>query len=189
MGDMPKAVVVGDLDALVGRHRYGANVLFSLEGHGQTAPKAEGQQVPVMVTADSDWFGHFSVELWGNDIIEPAGTVWSVSFRVPGISHRPRRYHITGTGANLNSLVPIKGVPEPSDQRGWGKGEPPIGPVDGKNRRYRLPRTPARNQIVLPFLDGLLQEIGLDCDVEGEWLVFHEAPMEGQRPQVFYILS
>lgn len=185
---MPQARIVGDLDALVGRHRFGASVLFSLEGHGQRAATAEGLKIPVMVQAEVDWFGHFSLLLWGNDSIEPAGTVWSVSFRVPGLSHPPRRYVIAGAEVNLNSLAPVEGVPKPADNRAWGKGEPPDGPVDGANRRFRLHRAPSSNQVAVAVLDGLVQETGADCDFEGQELVFHVAPMEGQRIQVFYFL-
>jgi len=58
--------------------------------------------------------GTFSIPLWGNDNINPANTVYSVTFRdFLGNELGPVFYSITGTLANLNSLTAVSATVPP----------------------------------------------------------------------------
>jgi hypothetical protein len=58
--------------------------------------------------------GSFSTNLWGNDVISPAGTLYSIIFRdLQGNQVGPVQYSIAGASANLNTLVAAGAVTPP----------------------------------------------------------------------------
>src|SRR5258708_17648144 len=56
--------------------------------------------------------GSFPINLWGNDVISPAGTLYSIVFRdFQGNESGPVQYSITGASANLNTLSATNTIP------------------------------------------------------------------------------
>jgi hypothetical protein len=86
-------------------------VVFQLSNTGTGNPVGvPGTSVlpQLTYTAVSSNNGTFSISLWGNDVINPANTLYSVTFfDYSGNSMGPVLYSIIGTTANLNTLAVV----------------------------------------------------------------------------------
>jgi hypothetical protein len=98
--------------------------------------------------------GSFSARLHGNDCIHPAGTLWELTFLLPGINAAPRRYDVRGTDFNLNAERHVT-------RESFSEIETPRGVKDGVNRVFTLSFEPVpRNSLVLT-----LNRREVNCDI------------------------
>lgn len=116
---MPTAMTVtGNLQDLTGATNAGY-VLFDLINFGDFIPRVIGTanivNRKILVAADSS--GAISTNLWGNDNINPAGTLYYISvLDNTKVVIQSDTYNLTGSSANLNSISPTPAPPTPSVQ-------------------------------------------------------------------------
>jgi len=109
---MPSPCIVsGNLQTLTSGQISNGQVRFQLSNIGTGNPLGiTGTSLfPQAVhVATSDGTGAFSLSLWGNDNINPANTIYLVTFiDNAGNSVGPIQYSITGASVNLNTAIPV----------------------------------------------------------------------------------
>lgn len=116
---MPSTLTVtGNLQDLTGANNAGY-VLFDLINFGDFIPRVIGTTniVNRKIEVAADASGNISTQLWGNDNINPAGTLYYIcvldNTKVP---IQCDTYSLTGTNADLNSISPTPAPPTPSVQ-------------------------------------------------------------------------
>lgn len=110
----PALTITGTLQDLTGNANVGS-VQFQLVGYGTGAPHVAGTNILVQVlqTATANGSGVFSINLFGNDVIAPAGTYYVVSFiSNTGVVVASVPYQFVGSGAfDLSSLAVYNPTP------------------------------------------------------------------------------
>ena len=95
--------VTGNLQSLLGANAAGTLVTFQLINSGWNIPLVSGVAAiidpQVFMTANSS--GALSGNIWGNDVIIPAGTQYLVS-----VGRVSNTYSITGSTWDLNTATP-----------------------------------------------------------------------------------
>jgi hypothetical protein len=100
--------VSGNLNSLLGANAAGSYVQFVLINQGSAIPYVPGATsiVGPIVTMQADSNGNIAGELWGNDVISPAGTQYRVWIGTEfGI------YNVVGSFWNLNTATPANAPP------------------------------------------------------------------------------
>jgi hypothetical protein len=109
--------VTGNLQTLSGNLIAQGRVIFQLTNTGSGNPiGVSGTSIIPALTysALSAADGSFTVQLWGNDVLAPANTLYAVTFRdQQGNQVGPILYSIIGASANLNTLVATSTVVPP----------------------------------------------------------------------------
>lgn len=109
----PQITVTGNLEDILG-NLNGTAVQFTLCNYGGNPPRVSGTAIVagVQYTAQCT-SGAFSVTLWGNDVIVPAGTFYTVTFlSSTGASLGTYAYQFTGTGSvDISQLSPLVAYP------------------------------------------------------------------------------
>src|SRR5258708_6770752 len=111
---MALCTVTGNLKSILGVADTSGTVRFTLTNLGSgIAPTVSGTNIIVPLTTDVAVAGDgsFTVNLQGNDTITPSGTLYAVTYYVPGSAVGPILYSITGTTFNLNSATPSQSSP------------------------------------------------------------------------------
>ena len=108
--------VTGNLQFLSGSTDQGY-VLFDLVNFGDQIPRVIGTTNIVkrglLVQASS--LGAISTPLWGNDNIDPAGTLYRVSVMDDTkVVIQTDTFYITGTNFDLNTATPTPAPPSPT---------------------------------------------------------------------------
>lgn len=108
--DLPSPCTVsGNLQTLSSGGIAQGVVIFQLTGYAAgTLPRVLGASILPATTLQvmTDQTGAFSISLWGNDSIDPAGTTYHVTFRdYLNNEVGPINFSITGTTYNLNLAV------------------------------------------------------------------------------------
>jgi hypothetical protein len=106
---MPSPCTVsGTLQTLCSGHIAQGTVIFQLSNFGSNLPRVLGTSIlpGTQFSAMTDQTGNFSINLWGNDNIDPAGTLYLVTFR-DYLKNEigPIPFNITGLTFNLNTAV------------------------------------------------------------------------------------
>jgi hypothetical protein len=101
--------VSGTLNTLSAGKIAQGTVIFQLGNIGAgNVPRVLGTTIlpGTQFSAMTDQSGNFSISLWGNDNIDPAGTLYLVTFR-DYLKNEigPVSFNITGLTFNLNSAV------------------------------------------------------------------------------------
>jgi hypothetical protein len=95
--------VTGSIDA--------ASAVFELVNFGSTVPRISGTCLILQIStkAVADGSGNISVTLWGNDVITPAGTYYTVTYyNESGGQVAKVPYQFVGSGSfDLSTLIPI----------------------------------------------------------------------------------
>jgi hypothetical protein len=103
------ASVTGTLSTLTGGKIAQGKVIFQLTniGTGNPIGVSGTSIIPALTyTAMTDQAGNFSLNLWGNDNLIPANTLYNVTFRdFQGNEIGPITYSITGASVNLNTAA------------------------------------------------------------------------------------
>lgn len=106
---MALCTVTGKLVNPDGSALSGASIVFTLQAPGKDIPKQPGADdvMPFTTpTATSAADGTFSIQLIGNDQIQPAGSTYLATFK-SGNSSLQVTYSITGSNFDLTSAVPV----------------------------------------------------------------------------------
>jgi hypothetical protein len=115
---MPTPVIVtGTMQTLSGGTIAQGTVTFQLANIGTgTIPRiiGTGEFPALKYVVMTDQSGNISTPLWGNDVIDPANTIYLVTFRdFLGNEVGPIQFSITGSAVSLNTLVPINTILPP----------------------------------------------------------------------------
>lgn len=106
-----QCVVTGTLQSLTGGKIAQGFVIFELGniGIGNPVGVIATSLFPLLKqTVQSAPDGSFTTLLWGNDVINPANTIYNVTYRDSiGNAVGPVQYSIVGATANLNILVAV----------------------------------------------------------------------------------
>lgn len=107
--------VTGTLQTLTGGLIAQGKVIFQLTniGTGNPVGVSGTSLIPALTyTVMTSQNGTFAVNLWGNDVLTPSNTLYSVTFRdFQGNEIGPVLYNITGSSVNLNTLVASGTIP------------------------------------------------------------------------------
>ena len=149
---MSLCTVTGNLSSILGPNVTSGTVHFLLTNLGiGNPPTVMGTSILVPLTTDvavaSD--GSFSVNLQGNDTINPANTVYEVTYYAPYGAVGPIIYSITGSAYNLNSAIPAAAIPPVAVFPQQPANEVFAGPTSGP------PETPVFRSLVLADLPSL----------------------------------
>ncbi len=107
------AVVTGDLKTILGENLGSRTfVNFRLrhsDGSFPVSPRVIGVGMVVQTTkrVKPDSNGLISTTLFRNDVIEPAGTFWTVEYHFNGRFQHSQNFNITGATLDLNNDTPI----------------------------------------------------------------------------------
>lgn len=111
------ATVTGNLQTLSAGQIQSGSVRFQLSNIGTGNPPSVigiGLFPRLVQVFTTDNTGAFSVSIWGNDNINPANTIYLVTYLDnAGNSVGPIQYSITGASVNLNTLGALNGVVPP----------------------------------------------------------------------------
>lgn len=175
--------VTGNLLQLSNGIIANGQVIFELANIGTGNPitiTGTGIFPALKYAATSQANGSFTLNLWGNDNINPANTIYNVTYRdTLGNEVGPIQYSITGVSANLNTLAASSTTTPPvltvsAFQSGIVV---PSGTINGINTIFTLSPVPVVST-VLVFLNGLLQQPGggNDYTIAGATITFAVAP-------------
>jgi hypothetical protein len=132
-------------------------------------------------TVQSAGNGSFTTYLWGNDVINPANTIYNVTYRDSlGNEIGPIQYAITGTAFNLNAAIPINNISPPIlyNIAASINFQNPInlgGVVNGTNVTFTFPRSPGINYLIT--VGGAILTPGVDYTVSTLTVTFTSAPV------------
>lgn len=102
-------VVSGNLNLLTGSAAQYGQVIFRLGNLGTyQVPRVIGKAIfPALVyVVSTDVTGTFSINLWGNDQIDPANTIYYITFLDQyGNQTGPYQFYINGNAFNLNTAT------------------------------------------------------------------------------------
>lgn len=109
--------VTGNLIQLSNGIIANGQVIFELANIGSGNPitiTGTGIFPALKYSARSQANGSFTLNLWGNDNINPANTIYNVTYRdYSGNEIGPIQYSITGSVQNLNNLAAVSSVSPP----------------------------------------------------------------------------
>src|SRR6266478_2829841 len=109
--------VTGTMQTLMGGRVVQGIITFQLANIGTgTIPRiiGTGEFPALKVAVMTDQNGNISTPLWGNDVIDPANTIYLVTFRdFLGNEVGPVQFSITGVSVSLNTLTPINTILPP----------------------------------------------------------------------------
>lgn len=106
----PQVTITGNLQQITGS-LDAASAVFELVNFGSSVPRVSGTclilQISTTVVADGS--GNISVTLWGNDVIAPSGTYYTVTYyNESGGQVASVPYQFVGSGSfDLSTLIPI----------------------------------------------------------------------------------
>lgn len=110
-------VVTGNLDTLLGGNASFGSIDFVLGNLGTgTVPRVIGTGIfpALRQTVQSDEFGHIETTLWGNDNIDPANSIYFLTFRDAQRNEVGQViFSITGTSFNLNTAAAVNTILPP----------------------------------------------------------------------------
>jgi hypothetical protein len=119
MSTPPQLTVTGTLLDIFGNVDNGSGVIFQLCNYGPNVPYIPGSNLlcktrPLIVSVDA--LGKFSQLIYGNDVISPPGTYYTLSVNDEESNRiQTQAYRLTGTGsvdiANLPPFNPVNPVP------------------------------------------------------------------------------
>lgn len=98
--------VTGSIKNLSGGVVAAGTVTFTLTGFGEQLPRVLSSAIiaPFQVSVLTDGSGNFTVLLYGNDVIDPPGTLYGVELSGTGAAQiGPYLFNITGTGVDLDT--------------------------------------------------------------------------------------
>lgn len=190
---MSLCTVSGNISSILGLAVTSGTVRFTLTNLGSgLIPTVLGTNLIVPLSTDVvvSSGGVFTVQLQGNDTITPTGTLYQVSFYVPGGAVVSILYSITGAVFNLNTAAPV--TTTPPVVYGYvgfpNNSNSPItltGVFGGGNTVYTFPTAPG--SIVLVFRNGILQRGGgNDYTLTGTTLTFAGINTTGDTVTVVY---
>jgi hypothetical protein len=111
----PALTVTGTLNDIFGNADVGSSVIFQLCNYGPNLPRIANSNLlaktrPSAVVVDNT--GAFSQKLYGNDVITPAGTYYSLSVEDENESRiQTQAYQFTGSGSiDISGLIPFNPV-------------------------------------------------------------------------------
>lgn len=104
-------IVVGTMQSLSSGKIAQGIITFQLANIGSgLVPRiiSSGEFPALKFAVMSDQSGNISTPLWGNDVIDPANTIYLVTYRdFLGNEVGPIQYYITGVNFNLNMATPL----------------------------------------------------------------------------------
>lgn len=143
-----------------------SKIAVALCGYGPFLPRVSGTSLlarvgPIYVESAN---GNFTIELWGNDVITPPGTYYTVSL-IDGQGNvvQTAAYQFTGTGSfDLSSFAPMPypgqgGLTVPQGMQLWNHN---VTLAEGPGTIYTLPSSPYVGMPFLLFRSGLLLTVG-----------------------------
>lgn len=152
--------------ALTGSAQNPSKIAIALCGYGPFLPRIAGTSMlarvgPIYIESSN---GNFTTLLWGNDVITPAGTYYTISLLDgQGNVVQTGAYQFTGTGTyDLSSFPPIAypgtgGTVLPMGMQTWSHN---VTLAEGGNTTYTLPLTPYAGLPFLLFRSGMLLQQG-----------------------------
>ena len=107
--------VTGNIELLTGIAAVNGSIVFRLQNYATNVPRVTGTATLVAptTTVTPDGTGFFTLQLWGNDNITPAGTYYEVTFigDLYGTIINSENFVITGATLDLNTATPISVAP------------------------------------------------------------------------------
>lgn len=148
----PALTLIGNLQniagAAIGSTADPARVLISLINFDPQLPRIIGTTMLAQTVYDIDCSsGNFSTPIWGNDVIAPQGTYYSIALLDgDGNTIQCGNYQLTGSGPiDLSTLTPFIPPPPTISVTSFADDIVPTGVIDGTNAVYMLPSTKVPN--------------------------------------------
>ena len=178
----PQITIAGNLADLFGAAQAGSFVV-QLCGYGSQIPRVSGtamiaQTAPLAFTANFGGTpGTYNFMLWGNDVITPAGTFYTIKVvDVNGNTVQINAYQFTGTETvDLSSAAPFNPPPVPTSGTYFADDIVPSGTMDGVNLVFTLPQAPNPAASLNLFKNGTRLTEGIGYTLNGVTITYDPA--------------
>jgi hypothetical protein len=152
-----------------------ARVLITLCNFDPVLPRIVGtsmlaKTVYDVVTQD----GSMSIPIWGNDVITPQGTYYSVAILDgDGNTIQCSNYQLSGSGTqDLSNLPPFVPPPPTISVTAFADDVVPAGTIDGTNAVFTLPQAPNPPASLNDFYNGVRLTEGIGYLLSGSTITY-----------------